>query len=325
MELITSYQVSHAISVAVELELVDRIGQGSKSAGELAQILDAHEGALYRLLRALASMGLLEEDDGKRFTVTPLGALLRSDAPGSLRPMALLHGAAWFTEAWDALSYSVKTGQPAFDRVHGQAFFEFLSEDPRAAAIFDTAMSATASRRFETLRAFDFSRCNTVMDVGGGRGDLLAGLLGTHAHLRGILFDRPEVAQEAEAVLRSAGVADRCDIVSGDFFETVPGGADVYVLAQIIHDWDDDMSVTILKNCRRAMQPGNHVLVIENPIAPGNAPDRNKIRDLTMLVLLPGRERTVSEFQTLLRAADFEFVGATAGAPPWSLIDAVAI
>src|SRR5215210_121322 len=209
---------------------------------------------------ALAGLGIFAETSDGRFELTPLAQTLRSDAPGSLRGLALLYGDEWLWDTYGRTSYSVTTGLPAFDLVHGQAFFEYLHLHPEAASTFDRAMTAFSEQESAAILAsYDFSDAKNVVDVGGGQGALLAAILNAHPRAHGILFDQGTVVERARDLMVEGGVADRCLIVPGDFFEAVPGGGDVYVLKSVLHDWDDARSTAILKNCRDVMGPGSRL------------------------------------------------------------------
>jgi ubiquinone/menaquinone biosynthesis C-methylase UbiE len=210
-------------------------------------------------------------------------------------------------QAWGGVLHSVRAGQPAFDQVYGTSYFEYVARNPDAAAIFDEAMTSyTTQVAHAVVATYDFSSAKSLVDVGGGEGMLLATILRANPSTRGILFDLPHVISRASGPLERSDVGDRCQTVAGDFFRSVPDGADTYLLAQILHDWDDDHSRTILTNCHRAMQPGGKVLVIELVIPPGNEPFIGKWLDLHMLVLQTGRERTAAEYQELLASAGFQ-------------------
>ncbi len=306
LRMMTGYWISKAIHVAAELGIADLVRDGPKTSEELATRCGADPQALYRLLRALASVGLFAGEDGRRFGLTPLAELLRSDVPGSMRGLARMYGSEQY-EAWGGLLDSVRSGEPAFDAVFGTSYFDYLAGSPEAAGIFNEAMTGWTSQLAEAVvAAYQFDGSGAVVDVGGGHGLLLATILRAHPTSSGVLFDLPHVAASAEPLLRDAGVADRCSTVGGDFFESVPEGGAFYILAQILHDWDDERSRVILGNCRRAMLDDGKVLVVEQILPPANEPSLAKWLDLHMLVLLGGRERTEAEYAALLGDAGFE-------------------
>lgn len=306
-ELINGYQVSQAIHVAATLGIADLLAAGSRSADELAAETDTHAPSLYRLLRALASVGVFYEGDERRFSLTEIGERLRSDAPASQRGWAAFIGRPYQFATWSNMLHSIRTGENAFRHVHGTGAWEWRAEHPEESAIFDAAMTSVTGRtNASVLDAYDFGSFGTVVDVGGSRGVLLAALLTRFPEMQGVLFDLPHVVAGADEVLARAGVADRCRVVGGSFFDdALPEGGDAYVLKAIVHDWDDEPSIAILRACRRAMRPDAKLLVLERILAPPNEGADAKFSDLNMLVSLSGRERTEEEFEALLAAAGF--------------------
>jgi O-methyltransferase domain/Dimerisation domain len=306
-QLVSGYRVSQAIYVVVKLGIPDLLADGPRGSDELAHATETHAGALYRVLRFLAGVGLFEERAPQQFGLTSLGAGLRRGAPGSLHAQVLrqLDPSCW--EAWGQLLHSVRTGETAFDAVHGMGYFAYLGQHPDAARIFDQAMTSNTARSGSAItRAYDFSGTQRLVDVGGGQGLLLATVLQAYPTMHGVLFDRPAVVAGAPATLEAAGVADRCQVVGGDFFEAVPAGGDAYVLRQILHDWDDVRATQILKNCQRAMQGPGKVLVVERVIAPDYRQALPALRlDLEMLVNLGGLQRTEAEYRELFAATGF--------------------
>jgi SAM-dependent methyltransferase len=303
----TGFWIAKAIAVAAELGIADHLKDGPKTTQELAQAVGAHAGALYRLLRAIASVGVFAEEMQGRFTLTPLAALLLSDSPQSWREAAILNGEPWVWQPWGDLLHSVKTGRPAFEHIFGMEFDSYLAQHRHAAHIFQAFMHvATAEEAAAVTPVYDFSGLTTVVDVGGGRGALLAALLKRHPHLCGILFDLPQVIADAPPLLADQGVADRCQLVAGDFFQALPAGADAYMLKWILVSWDDEQSVQILQNCRRALGARGKLLVIERIIPPGNEPFFGKLADLNLLVMYKGRHRTEAEYRSLFARAGFE-------------------
>ena len=321
--LIVGFQVSQAIHVAATLGVADLLADGPRTSDELAVATNAHAGSLYRLLRALASVGVFHEDDGRCFSLTPMGALLRSDVPGSLRGWAMHVGRPYFQEAWGDLEHSIRTGDNAFQHVHGTDVWAYRAERPDESAIFDLAMeSLTGAANRALLDAYDFGRFGSVVDVGGGNGALLAALLGEFPAMRGVLLDQPHVVANAAAVLERAGVADRCEIVGGSFFDEVPAGGDAYTLKSIIHDYEDERAVAILRICRRAMAADATLLLIERIVGPPNEDPRAKFSDLNMLVAPAGRERTLHEWDALVTRAGFRLTTATPSTSGLAVIEA---
>ena len=303
-----SYNLTQMIYVAARLNIADLLAQGPRRVEVLAEQAGAHPPSLYRLLRALASQGLFAEDDQGRFGLTPLAVLLRSDVEGSLHPFALSYGEPWWWNSWGRLLHSIQTGETAFDSVHGESLFEYLDTHREAAAIFDANMKAmTAQESGALVAAYDFSATRVLVDIGAGHGALATAILQAYPQARAILFDRPAVVEGARARLEAAGLASRCEFVGGSFFESIPGGGDTYILKDIIHDWDDERSVAILRNCLNAMETSARLLIVERVIPGGNEPAEGKMIDISMLVMTGGRERTQAEYRSLLSAAGLKF------------------
>jgi hypothetical protein len=288
-----------------DLGVADAVGESPVPLDGLAAAVGADADALYRVMRALASLGYFTEAAPRAFAHTPLSELLRDGVPGSLRHYALwMAGDAY--GAWADLGQTVRTGQPAFDRVFGTPIFEYLDAHDASRAVFNKAMAGTMAARLDVVRAEDWSDVGTLVDVGGGRGALVAAVLEANPQMRGIVVDMPSVAEEAAQHLSELGLSDRCQAVGGDFFTEVPAGGDVYLLAQILHDWSDDEAIAILRTCRRTMSDHARLIVLEQVVPPGDEPSFAKLLDLAMLVLLTGRERTEDEWRALLAAGGFE-------------------
>ena len=312
LQIVQGYRAAQAVYVAAKLGIADLLGEEAKSAEAMARATGAHAPTLRRLLRAIASLGLLVEDDRGDFRLTPVGACLRSDVPGSLRSGALFLMSQEGQRAWAELEHSVLTGAPAFDHVFGTPVFDFYVEHPEAerSRVHDDAMAAfTAMITDAVLRAYDFSAFGVLVDVGGGNGTFLGAILRANPGVRGLLFDLPHVVAGAPEVLGAAGVAARCAVAGGSLFEWVPEGGDAYLLKRIIHDWDDERACGILAACRRAMKPGARLLVVDEVLPLRAGPDvatEAHLLDLEMLVATSGgRERTEEEFRALYRAAGF--------------------
>jgi SAM-dependent methyltransferase len=325
IQMVTGKWISQAIATAVELGIPDQLSKGAQHCRDIARAAGVTEDGLYRLLRALASVGLFAESPGRRFKLTPTGQRLRSDHPESVSGYARFagHDSTW--RPWGQLAYSVKTGMPAFDHVFGAPVFEYFSKHPDVAAIFNDAMTSNSTAGAQAAAAaYDFKGINTVMDVAGGHGLLLATVLRRHKKMRGVLFDLPHVVAGAAPTFKRANVADRVRIESGDFFKELPSGADAIIMKHIIHDWDDQSAGRILQTCHRALGPQGKVLIVDAVVPPGNAPHYGKLLDLNMLVLTPrGRERTKAEFEKLLRGAGFRMSRIIATASPLSVVEAV--
>ena len=324
LDMVNGFKVSQALHVVATFRIADILKNGPLSSDDLAAATGTHERALYRVLRALASVGVFREDADRHFTLTPLGHCLRSDAPEPVGPWAVYIGQPEYWQAWGHLLDSVRTGEHAFRYAHGMNTWEYYGCHQEAAAAFDHAMTSRSRRQADVvLNACDFGQFECVVDVGGGQGAFLAAILAKHPSVRGVLFDQPNVVEGAAEVLRSSGVADRCQIAGGDFFEAVPSGGDAYVLKFVLHDWEDGPAGAILRNCRRAIAPKGRLLVIESAISPPNEGAAGKFLDLTMLVHTGGQERTREEWATLFAAAGFRLVGATPTEAQVNIIEGV--
>jgi hypothetical protein len=304
--LLTGYWNTQALYVAAKLGIADLLANGGRSAEDLAQETNVHAPSLYRLLRGLASLGVFADDGSGRFHLTPLAECLRTDVPGSQRALAIMCGEQHY-QAWGELLYSVQTGKVAFEKVYEMPVFDFLSRNLEQAKVFDAAMVGVHGRETTAMTdAYDFSGIDVLADIGGGNGSLLTTVLRKHPAMRGILYDLSGVAERARANLQAAGLAGRCQVIGGSFFDSVPTGADAYLMRHIIHDWDDEKAIRILGNVRTAIAEPGRLLVVEGVIEPGNGPSFGKLLDLTMLTIPGGKERTEEEFRKLYAAAGFE-------------------
>ncbi|WP_225812476.1 acetylserotonin O-methyltransferase [Streptomyces spinosus] len=302
LNLLAGGWLAQAVSAVAELGVADALADGPRSVHDLAAATGTHAPSLHRLLRTAADAGLLEELDDQAFALTELGQALREDSPGSLRNFAIWTGLPAERHAWTGLADAVRTGRTAFPDVHGTSVWDYLGEHPDILTVFDKAMTE-ASRGIiaPVVAAYDFGAFRTVVDVGGGRGALLAAVLDANPGVSGTLYDRPEVVSQAEDTLRAAGVRDRVRLVGGDFFDTVPGGGDAYVLSNIIHDWDDELSRRILRNCRTALGDDGRVLLVEAVLLERPRPTPTvSLMDLDMLLVAGGKQRTAGEFEVLL-------------------------
>jgi hypothetical protein len=275
-------------------------------------------------MRALAGLGVFAGDAEGKFSLTPLGNLLRSDVPGSARPIATYVCDPWSWKPWGDLAGAVKTGQPVFDRMFGEGVFDYFAKHPDEAATFNEGMTGfTQQAAAAILKAYDFSKCGTIVDVGGGHGALLLAILKGTPGARGIVFDAPQVAEGARKAIEAAGLSDRCKAEGGDFFKAVPGG-DLVIMKNIIHDWNDAKATQILKSCRAALPASGKLLLAELVVPPGFAPHMSHILDLEMMVLCDGKERTEAEYRELLAGAGFRLnrVIPTEGSP-YGLVEAL--
>jgi hypothetical protein len=319
--LIAGEWVSKAIGMAATLGIADLLTAGSVPVADLARATETHAPSLYRLLRALASLGIFAETE-QGFELTPIAEHLRSDCPSSVRGLAMLHVEPWHWRAWEDALYSVKTGTPAFEKAHGQDFFGYLRDHADAGVVFAEAMSdISRSQHAAIVDAYDFSRIDHLVDVGGGHGTLLAVILNAYPDLTATLLDLPDVVENARRTLEQARVAERCRVVGGDFFDSVPS-ADAYLIAHVVHDWGDAETTRILAKCRSSISPGGRLVLAEIVIPPGNEPSHGKLLDLEMLVCLTGRERTEAQYARLLDSAGFRLTRVVPTAAEVSAIEA---
>jgi hypothetical protein len=319
-QLLQGNQVQQAVHVAAKLGIPDLLEDGPRHSDELAAAAGAHPDALFRLLRALTGFGIFARDEQGRFTLTPLSAALRSGAPHSVLPFALWSGGVSY-RAFGGLEESVRTGEPAFEHLYGTEFFDYLSAHPESGAVFDEMMSRHTAPVAPVVARHELPGVRTVVDLGGGRGELLMAMLAGHPGRRGVLVDRPDVLDRARPVLAAAGVDERCDLVPGDIRRSVPPG-DAYLLKSVLHGLDDDDAARVLDNCRRAGGPSAVLLLIEFVIPPGDEPYPGKLMDLLMLVGCHGRERTAEEFAALLDRTGFGLVRIVPGKNGYSIIEA---
>jgi hypothetical protein len=306
LRLMNGYRGYQLTVAACRLQLPDLVAAGFNDAPTLAAKTRTHEDALRRVLRGLVAWGFFAHDGDGRFQLTPVSDAFRSDRPGLRNMTMMLSEESYHT--WADLLYTLRTGQPAYEHTNGKSRWEKLAEDPEAAREFNTAMAeATTRGAGQFIDAYDFDGVHTVADIAGGTGALLTAVLRAHSEMRGILFDLPAGLVDAPDAMKQAGIADRVDIVEGSFFDAVPPGADLYLLKSIIHDWDDEPAVAILKACAAAMRPGARLVLIERKL-----PDESEVSaqalstlmsDLNMMVLLGGRERTTAEYAALLERA----------------------
>jgi len=326
LALVTDYWVSQAAGVAARLGVADHLADGPRGGDELARAVGAHPQALHRVLRLLASRGVFSQPTPGVFALTPLGETLRSDTPGSVRNYAITVTAPGHWLPWGRLLDSVRTGTPMAREALGMDLFDFYAQHPEEAGFFSAAMGdLSALAASELVRVYDCTTARTIADVGGAHGVLLAAALRANPRARGILFDLPHVIATAAAALDAQGVAERCELVSGDFFAAVPEGADLHILKLIVHDWDDERATQLLTNCHRALPPGGKLLLVEMVLPSDNRPGLAQALDLTMLVLLSGRERTEAEYRDLLGGAGFRLERVIPTRSMFSVIEATRI
>jgi len=309
LQVIGGHWTARCVNVAAKLGLADLVKDSPKSPAELAVSTGMHAPSLYRVLRALASTGWLNEDSDGRFGPTALTAGIQTGAPGSLRGLATTELGEEHYPAWGNVLFSVKTGQRAFDDVFGKPLWEYWAGHDEHAEVFNRAMSdMTAVVEPAVLAICDFSGFDTIVDIGGGRGTLISSILRAYPTARGKVLDLPHVIELGKRLIAQLQLQDRCELIPGDFFKDVPSGGDAYVLKWILHDWNDEESIAILKNCHRAMQPDGRLFVVEAIVPPRNEPSFHKLMDINMLVMTGGRERTEAEFKELFDASGFDLV-----------------
>ncbi len=322
-QLIMGFRITQLIYVAAKLELADHLARGPLTAGELAPAVGADAGALFRLLRALASVGVFSEASDGRFEMTAAAELLRRNTPGSLRSTAMLYGDELLWCAYGRLSHAIETGQPAFEHIYGRSFYDYLSEHANSAALFHEAMTGFSELEAAAIiAAYDFSQVGTVVDVGGGQGALVAALLRAHPYLEAVIFDRSAPTQDTQESFTASDIAGRGKFIRGDFFTAVPGGGDLYLLKSILHNWNDPAAVAILQKCRTAMPTHARLLVAERVVPLGNSASEAKLFDINMLVSVGGRERTEAEYANLFRAANLQLTNISPTRSQLSLVEA---
>lgn len=324
-ELLRTAWIPHAISVAAELRVADVLKEGPKCCKDIAEITGTHEDNLYRLLRALSTIGVFREVEYRVFENTPMSDVLREDAERSVREGALSVGYPYHWTSFGNLERSVRTGETAFDSVYGLPMFEYFQQNQLYGDNFNKVMINLSDMMIPSIiHGYDFSQFRSFVDVGGGYGSVTIPVLKAFPHLQGILFDQPHVIEGAQAYVEASGLGDRIETVGGSFFEEVPSGADCYLMKYIVHDWSDEKAVSILKTVRAAMHETSKVLLVEHVIPGENIPSGATFLDITMMVMYGGRERSKIEYEMLLKQAGLRLVQVIE-TPVVSLMEAVAI
>ena len=322
IQFITGFWTSRAVYVAAKLGIADLLKSGPKTVQELAESTNTHAPSLYRIMRALTSAGVFKRESDDRFVLTPLSETLVTGVPGSVRWFIISELGQEHYPAWGNLMHSVKTGEIAFDNFLGMDIWQYFAQNPEDASVFNDSMSGmTAAANDAIMSVYDFSQFGKVIDIGGGHGGLITSILKKNPQTKGVLFDAPVVIEGARPKLESAGLADRCETVAGNFFEAVPAGGDAYVMKWIIHDWEDEKAIRILKNCREQMQPNGRLIVVDCVVPENDEPDFSKTFDLNMLVMTGGKERTAAEFRDLLAAAGFKLLRVIPTDVPTSIVE----
>jgi hypothetical protein len=318
------YIVSAALNVALELGMADRLAHGPRSSADLAKDAGVSEDGLYRVLRALASAGIFEEGRARTFALNEPGRMLQQ-GPASLHDLGLWMTDPFHFRVYSEMLHSVRTGQPAVEKITGMPVFEYFARDPKLSAVFNNAMTSwSVPTVAAALAKYDFSGIRVLVDVAGGHGHVLTAVLRQYPAMRGVLFDLDHVIAGAAPLIEASGVRDRVETASGDFFKAVPPGGDAYIMKNIIHDWDDDRAIAILINIRTAFadRRDGRVLLLEAVIPPGNQPDFGKLIDLEMMLMPGGRERTADEFALLFDRAGFELARIVPTESPLSVVEA---
>jgi SAM-dependent methyltransferase len=323
LQIISGFWISRSVYVIGKLGIPDLLQTGPKTAEELAAATNTDAPSLFRILRALVSVGVLKSAEGGRFAQTPLSETLVTDAPGSLRWFAISELGQEHYPAWGNLMHSVKTGEIAFDNFFGVDVWKYFQQNPEDAAVFNNSMSnMTAAVNDALTSLYDFSQFGKIVDVGGGHGGLITAILQKNPEVKGVLFDAPQVIEGAQSKIAAAGLADRVETVAGDFFKSVPEGGDAYIMKWIIHDWDDEKSNAILRNCRKQMKANGKLILVDCVVPETDEPHFSKFIDLNMLVMTGGKERTQKEFAQLLADAGFKLVRVIHTDLPTSIIEA---
>jgi hypothetical protein len=326
MQMAMGFTVPFLLRTAAQLCIADHLAGGPKTAQQLAVLSSTQAPALYRLLRALAAVGVFSEDEAHQFSLTPLAEPLRSDVPGSVRTSVLSITGDLFVIPWHKLLHSVRTGQPSFDHHFGVPFFDRLTGDPVEAAMFsDLLIGINSADAPAVAAAYDFSPYPHIADIGGATGHILTTVLAGNPGLRGTIFDLEHNHSAADDLIQSRGMSNRVTFVPGSFFESIPAGCDLYMMSHVLHDWGEEQCLTILANCHRAMSAHSRLLIVEQVLTEGNAVHPGKMLDITMLTLTPGQERSESEYCALLKKANFELSRVIPTNAPVSIVEAVPV
>ena len=324
-QMMSGFRVTQLIYVAAELSIADLVQDAPKSADELASLVGVNHEALYRVMRGLASIGVFAQQEDGRFVQTPYSYYLQTGIPGSLRPRILFWGQEWNQRAWSNILQTVKTGESGFNAAFGMGFFESLAQHSQVTRRFDEHIaSRTTACAHAVVTAYDFSQFDNIVCVGGGYGALIVPILQANPHMSGVVFDLPSASEVAKQYIETAGLTERCSVIAGNFFASVPKGGDLYVLSEVIHSYDDDSGLAILKNCHQAMAAGGSILLVEKVMTPCNATSFEMImQHITLLLETGGRERTEDEYAALLQAADFALTKTIPTESPLSVIEGV--
>jgi hypothetical protein len=326
MQVLFGKWAAMAVSAVARFRVADHLAHGPMAIDELAKVTGTNAEALYRLLRATASVGVFAEQQDGRWGLTPSAEFLRSGVKGSMRAVAEYIGDPWSWTAWGDLPKSVQTGEVAFDRNFGQSIWEYFNQHPGEAATFNEGMTGFSTMAADAVvKSYDFDQFETIVDVGGGHGALLAAILKANPNTRGVVFDAPQVIDGTLEAIQAAGLVERCQAVGGSFFESVPGGGGAYILKNIIHDWNDVKATVILRTVRAAIKPTGKLLLVELVIPPGNGSHPGKLLDLEMLVICDGKERTEEGYRKLLAGAGFKLTRVLVTDSPFNIVEAIPV
>ena len=322
-EMLQHFWLPSALFVAVELDIAELLEIGSKSISELALLINSNEESLYKLLKALASLGIFLESYPCIFENTPMSCQLSTSAEGSIKPWIKLLGQEWYQSAWGDLLYSIRTGKQAFSHINGKKLFDFLEESDNLSKVFNEDMEFDTRSLENLFIKYDFTKFDKVIDVGGGYGTLMISLLKQNPHLSGIILETPRVSVQAKKRIHSAGLGDRCEVITGDMFKYIPEGGDLYILKNILHDWEDEDARQVLKNCRCAILNQGTILIIEGVLDSQDIYSSIHYVNLAMLVLTGGKERTLKEYENLLNSTSFRLREVFNTPYPLDIIEAV--
>lgn len=325
LRIVNAPMLTQCVWVAAKLGVADLVADGPKSCDDLATATDSDATSLCRILRCLTSFGVFHEEEDGRFSQTEMSAVLRSDVPDSARAWTVMRGEPFLWRPWGEILHSVKTGGSAFMHAFEMDWPQYFGRHPEAAQLFDDGMRSISADKYQAAAdAYDFSGVTTTVDVGGGNGGMLTAILRRNPHMRGTVAELGHVIDDARKHLAAAGLSDRSECVPINMFESLPAGADAYVMANVIHDWDDERCVVLLRNCCEAMHPDGHVLLVEMVLPPRNEPHLSKIVDIEMLVMTDGgRERSEGRYAALFEAAGLRLARTIPTASPWSVLEAV--
>jgi hypothetical protein len=327
MQMASGYWMTQLIYVAAKLGIADLLKDGPKSCDEIAAATGTNARSIYRVLRTLAGTGVFAETEQQGyFTLTPLAAALRSGVPGSMRAMAVMFGEEQY-KAWGEILFSLKTGKSSFEHMYGVPMFKYFVDNPEPGEIYEEAMtSVSAAEKAEILKSYDFSYIKKLVEVGGGHGSFISSILKANPNMQGVLFDQPYVIEGAKDFIKAEGLTDRCELVAGNFYESVPAGGDTYSLKHVLHGCSDEQCITVLKNCHKAMVDNGKLLIVERIVGSGKDAFLAKFLDVNMMMLVTGGcERTEAEYRNVIEASGFEVVRVVPSKAGVSVIESIKV